>query len=189
MRVYLPSAPAPTLGPSEPHTGATARRGRTSPPTPIERPSRLPRSSPARGRKARTRKPNARAATRALTILLAEDEDGLRTAATRILRAVGYHVIEAENGEQALALAADTSIDVLVTDVMMPGVGGVQLAERLRHRHPAVRVVYMSGYPQTHLTSTGHLRGGHAFVEKPFTTEELQQAVERVMRSREDATR
>jgi FixJ family two-component response regulator len=60
----------------------------------------------------------------------------------------------------------------------MPGIGGVVLAERLRMRYPGVRVVYMSGYPETHLVSSGRLHEGQTFVAKPFTAAELREAVE-----------
>jgi len=161
MHVYLPSAPAPGVPAADPPVSENghARHG-------TER-----RPNHTNGRRARNRK--------SVTVLVAEDEDALRTTATRVLRDAGYRVIDAENGERALALAVDAAIDVLLTDVIMPGIGGVVLAERLQMRYPGVHIVYMSGYPQTHLVSSGRLHGGQAFVAKPFTAEELRGAVDR----------
>lgn len=115
-----------------------------------------------------------------ITVLVADDEAALRTAASRVLRAGGYKVIEAANGEEALALAAawPGRIDVLLTDVVMPGVGGVELVARISAIDPTIRVVYMSGYPQSHLEAMGGLAGGHAFVDKPFGLDALLAAVQ-----------
>jgi two-component system, cell cycle sensor histidine kinase and response regulator CckA len=116
----------------------------------------------------------------AITVLVADDEAALRTAASRVLRAGGYEVLEAANGDEALALAAawPGRIDVLLTDVVMPGVGGVELVARISAADPTIRVVYMSGYPQSHLEAMGGLAGGHAFVDKPFGLDALLAAVQ-----------
>ena len=92
----------------------------------------------------------------------------------------GYKVLEAANGAEALVLAAawPGRIDVLLTDVVMPGVGGVELVARITATDPAIRVVYMSGYPQSHLEALGGLAGGHAFVDKPFGLDALLAAVQ-----------
>jgi CheY-like chemotaxis protein len=115
-----------------------------------------------------------------ITVLVADDEAALRTAASRVLRAGGYKVLEAANGDEALALAATWPgrIDVLLTDVVMPGVGGVELAARISAIDPTIRVVYMSGYPQSHLKAMRGLAGGHAFVDKPFGLDVLLAAVQ-----------
>jgi two-component system cell cycle sensor histidine kinase/response regulator CckA len=114
------------------------------------------------------------------TVLIADDEASLRAAASRVLRAGGYRVLEAANGIEALALAAASPgrVDVLLTDVVMPGMGGVDLVARLSKLDPAIRVVYMSGYPQSHLEAMGGLAGGHAFVDKPFGLDTLLAAVQ-----------
>jgi two-component system cell cycle sensor histidine kinase/response regulator CckA len=80
----------------------------------------------------------------------------------------------------AVAEADGGRVDVLVTDVVMPRVGGVELAARLGARDPGLRVVYMSGYPQSHLAMDGGLAGGHAFVDKPFDVDRLLAAVAEV---------
>jgi two-component system, cell cycle sensor histidine kinase and response regulator CckA len=114
------------------------------------------------------------------TVLIADDEASLRTAASRVLRAGGYRVLEAANGIEALALASASPgrVDVLLTDVVMPGMGGVDLVARLSKLDPAIRVVYMSGYPQSHLEAMGGLAGKHAFVDKPFGLDTLLAAVQ-----------
>jgi two-component system cell cycle sensor histidine kinase/response regulator CckA len=115
-----------------------------------------------------------------ITVLVADDEPALRTAASRVLSAGGYKVLEAANGEQALALASAWAgrVDVLLTDVVMPGMGGVDLVARISAIDPAIRVIYMSGYPQSHLEAMGGLAGGHAFIDKPFGLDALLAAVQ-----------
>jgi len=124
--------------------------------------------------------PHASGPRGAVTVLVADDEAALRTAAARVLRAGGYNVLQASNGEEALAVAAahPGRVGVLLTDVVMPGIGGVELAARVVARDPAIRVVYMSGYPQSHLEAVGGLPGGHAFVDKPFGLDTLLAAVQ-----------
>src|SRR4029077_16283058 len=82
------------------------------------------------------------------TILIVEDEAALRELARELLDASGYKVIEAEGGEKAIELVerSETPIDLLLTDVVMPGMGGKQLAKRLTELRPELRVLYMSGY-------------------------------------------
>jgi len=113
------------------------------------------------------------------TILVAEDEPALRDLACRILESAGYRVLAAENGLAALELAAAHSgkIDLLLTDVIMPGILGKELAERLLAREPGVRVLYMSGYAQPILASRGTLDPGVMLIEKPFGKSELLAAV------------
>jgi two-component system, cell cycle sensor histidine kinase and response regulator CckA len=93
------------------------------------------------------------------TILLVEDEEQVRSLARRVLQRNGYTVVEACDGEDALRLLAggDLRIDLLVTDVMMPRMGGHALAQRLQAEHPALRVVFMSGYAGDELVATGVL--------------------------------
>jgi two-component system cell cycle sensor histidine kinase/response regulator CckA len=115
------------------------------------------------------------------TLLVAEDEDALRDVAGRILSGAGYRVLLAEGGAQALELAArhDGDIDLLVSDVVMPGMLGKELAERLVVARPGTRVLYMSGYAQPVLASQGTLDPGVALLEKPFTAGDLLTAVRR----------
>jgi two-component system, cell cycle sensor histidine kinase and response regulator CckA len=115
------------------------------------------------------------------TLLVVEDEDALRDVAGRILSAAGYHVLTADGGLQALELAAihDGTIDLLLSDVVMPGMLGKELAERLRDTRPGTRVLFMSGYAQPVLASQGTLDPGVALLEKPFTAADLLTAVRR----------
>jgi two-component system, cell cycle sensor histidine kinase and response regulator CckA len=82
------------------------------------------------------------------TILVADDEDGLRTAAARMLTGAGYHVLTATNGREALDIAQrhHGPIHALLTDVVMPRMNGPELAQSLQHHRPATPVLYMSGY-------------------------------------------
>ena len=99
--------------------------------------------------------------------------------AGRILSGAGYHVLSADGGARALEVAAlhDGAIDLLVSDVVMPGMLGKELAERLTGVRPETRVLYMSGYAQPVLASQGTLDPGVALLEKPFTAEDLLVAV------------
>jgi PAS domain S-box-containing protein len=115
------------------------------------------------------------------TLLVVEDESALRDVAGRILSGAGYRVLAADGGAQALELAAthDGAIDLLVSDVVMPGMLGKELAERLVHARPGTRVLYMSGYAQPVLAAQGTLDPGVALLEKPFTAADLLSAVRR----------
>ncbi len=104
------------------------------------------------------------------TILLVEDEPHVRSLAARVLRQAGYGVLEAADGTQALAIAADGAarFDLLLTDVVMPRLGGVELAARLRETRPGLRVVFMSGYTERG-AAFQDLGEGSTFLQKPFT--------------------
>jgi PAS domain S-box-containing protein len=103
-------------------------------------------------------------------ILLAEDEDAVRTLAARMLRKLGYTVLEAADGEMALRVARAHSgpIDLLLTDVVMPRMGGPQLHEQLASLYPGIRVLYMSGYTDNALINQGRLEEGVDLLPKPF---------------------
>ncbi|GAA0548501.1 hypothetical protein GCM10010172_32930 [Paractinoplanes ferrugineus] len=115
------------------------------------------------------------------TLLVVEDEAALREVAGRVLSGAGYHVLVASCGSEALDLARrhDGTIDLLVSDVVMPGMLGKEVAERLLVVRPATRVLYMSGYAQPVLHSQGTLDPGVALLEKPFTAADLLAAVRR----------
>jgi CheY-like chemotaxis protein/anti-sigma regulatory factor (Ser/Thr protein kinase) len=115
------------------------------------------------------------------TLLVVEDEAALRDVAGRILSGAGYRVLSAECGPEALELAArhEGHIDLLVSDVVMPGMLGKDLAERLVDARPETRVLYMSGYAQPVLHTHGTLDPGVALLEKPFTANDLLTAVRR----------
>ncbi|GGQ80384.1 hybrid sensor histidine kinase/response regulator [Couchioplanes azureus] len=113
------------------------------------------------------------------TLLLVDDAAALRDEAARILSGAGYRVLAADGGAQALELARlhDGAIDLLLSDVVMPGMLGRDLADRLTGVRPDTKVLYMSDYAQPVLASQGTLDPGAALVEKPFTAEDLLTAV------------
>jgi hypothetical protein len=117
------------------------------------------------------------------TVLLCEDEPTLRRLAEMILTQDGYTVLAAERPSEALALASahPGPIDVLVSDVIMPGMPGPELAEHLRMVQPTVRVVFMSGYTAETIGSHATLPRGTAFLQKPFDASSLPRAVREVL--------
>ncbi len=117
------------------------------------------------------------------TILLAEDEEGVRILAQRTLERRGYVVLVATNGANALRLAEEFSgrIDLVLTDVVMPELGGRALVERVRVRRPEVRVLYVSGYTDDEILRRGGLHHGTSFLQKPFTGADLATAVRRAL--------
>jgi two-component system, cell cycle sensor histidine kinase and response regulator CckA len=113
------------------------------------------------------------------TVLLVEDEPVVRTLAADALRRHGFQVLTASTGTEALELADQTlrPFDVLVTDVVMPQMGGQQLAEHLRAQTPALKVLFISGYTDSVLTRDGVLKPGMTLLQKPFTPGQLVQRV------------
>jgi CheY-like chemotaxis protein len=109
------------------------------------------------------------------TVLLVEDEAGVRHLSKRILDNAGYRVLEAANGNDAEKLFAHhaDSIDLVVTDVIMPGCGGPELMSRLKVHVPDLRVLYMSGYTEQAAAHKAGIDRGLPFVQKPFTSTEL----------------
>jgi CheY-like chemotaxis protein len=109
-------------------------------------------------------------------VLLVDDEPLVRQTSAMMLREQGYAVIEASNGPEALKLAqaySGTKIHLLMTDVVMPLMGGKELADRLRSIHPETRVLYTSGYNDESLVNHGALEAGTAFIQKPLTPDTL----------------
>jgi PAS domain S-box-containing protein len=108
-------------------------------------------------------------------ILLVEDAQPLRKLAQTFLEAAGFRVLSAGSGEEALALAARCGVnfDLLLTDVVMPGMNGRVLAEQLLLRQPGMKVLYMSGYSDSFIAGHGILESGTYLVHKPFTEEDL----------------
>ncbi len=108
------------------------------------------------------------------TVLVVEDADGLRELTRRLLERLGYTVLVAANADDAFrAFEANASIDVLLTDVVMPGGSGPELTRRLLEHRPALKVIYMSGYTEDAIIHHGVLNPGIAFLHKPFTSETL----------------
>jgi signal transduction histidine kinase len=117
------------------------------------------------------------------TILVVEDEDALREVTRRILTKGGYHVLTAASGAEALELASDHGGDIalLLTDLMMPGLLGKDVAERVRLTRPATVVLYMSGYAQGALGTTQSLDPAVGLIEKPFSAAVLLEAVRQAL--------
>ena len=117
------------------------------------------------------------------TILLVEDEDSVRDLAQRILQSRGYKVLAAQHGGDALQMAsvADQQIDLVVTDVVMPGMSGRELVDMLLARTPGVRVLYMSGYTDDDIVRRGLLTSNVSFLQKPFTAKSLGRRVRSVL--------
>ncbi|HVH69650.1 MAG TPA: PAS domain S-box protein, partial [Candidatus Dormibacteraeota bacterium] len=117
------------------------------------------------------------------SILLVEDAEPLRKLAKTFLEAGGFRVLSAESGEEALQVAArhGESFDLLLTDVVMPGMNGRVLAEELLRRQPGMKVLYMSGYTDSFIAGHGVIEKGTHLLHKPFTEEVLIRKVREVL--------
>ncbi len=117
------------------------------------------------------------------TCLLVEDQDMVRDLALRALRGKGYTVLEAGSGIRALEAAEKYAdeIDLLITDVVMPGMNGKQLFERIRKLKPDLKVLYMSGYTENAIAHHGVLDSGINFLQKPFRPQELARRVRKIL--------
>jgi two-component system, cell cycle sensor histidine kinase and response regulator CckA len=117
------------------------------------------------------------------TVLLVEDAEPLRMLAQLFLKENGYHVLTAADGAEAQQVAAQTPgpIHLLLTDVVMPGINGRVLAERLAPLHPAMKVLYMSGYTDSFIAGHGVLEEGIHLLHKPFTEETLMRKIRELL--------
>jgi len=117
------------------------------------------------------------------TILLAEDDDALRSLAARVLGAFGYNVLVARTGGDALRIVAEHlgPIDLVATDVVMPEMSGSQLVEKVLRARPGIRVLFMSGYTDDEVMRRGVIDGQTAFLQKPFTPDMLAHKVRAVL--------
>jgi len=115
-------------------------------------------------------------------VLVVEDREEVRVLACRMLEALGYQALAAANGAEALAVARrhEHSIPLVLTDVIMPGMNGRQLADQLQRDYPGMRAVFMSGYSDRVLTNTGTLDSRTPYLKKPFTMSQLADILRRV---------
>jgi CheY-like chemotaxis protein len=117
------------------------------------------------------------------TVLLVEDEDMVRNLSRAVLQEQGYTVLEARHGKEAIGLPGPDldNVELTVTDVVMPGMDGRDLAQHLLRRKPNMKVLYVSGYTDNAIIRSGLLEPGTAFLEKPFTPEVLARKVHEML--------
>lgn len=117
------------------------------------------------------------------TVLVVEDEAGVRALVCSVLRRGRYNVLEATNGEEALEICAryPKKIHAMITDITMPGMTGIEAAERLRAARPETKVLYMSGYAEKAVIHQGIIDAGMPFIEKPFTPQDLARRLREVL--------
>jgi two-component system cell cycle sensor histidine kinase/response regulator CckA len=128
------------------------------------------------------------ASGRGETVLVVEDEGAVLLSTIRILGTNGYRVLAQSSGSEALKLIddPDRAIDILITDVVMPGWSGVELARRARALRPGLKVLYMSGYSSDVVARQGAIEKGSLLLQKPFTRIELLEAVRKTLSSEVD---
>lgn len=118
------------------------------------------------------------------TVLLAEDESMIRELIATFLTNLGYKVIEAENGREAAEKARELgteNVGLLITDLVMPVMGGLELAAELRLQHAGLRVLFISGYTDDVVILEGEARNKTAFLRKPFRFDMLKQQIETLL--------
>lgn len=117
------------------------------------------------------------------TLLVVEDEDSVRVVLGKILSGMGYHVIEASSGDEALELCRNrkTTIHLILTDMAMPHMKGQELARRVAEIHPEAKALFMTGYAGNKVGAMDVLESGANFLSKPFTTESLGQKVRQIL--------
>jgi two-component system, cell cycle sensor histidine kinase and response regulator CckA len=123
--------------------------------------------------------------SRPARLLVVDDEEPVRAVVSRILQDEGYEVGQARNGREALEwLSRDHAVDVVLTDVIMPEIGGRELGERLAVDHPGMPVIWMSGYPRDAAFSDTGAAGSHPFLQKPIPADVLIRTVEGILAHR-----
>jgi two-component system, cell cycle sensor histidine kinase and response regulator CckA len=117
------------------------------------------------------------------TVLLVEDEDSVRQLVRDTLEAKGYSVLEAKSGEEGLETVArhQGAIQLVITDVVMPGMSGRELVKKLAQTNPTTKVLYLSGYTEDTIVSDGSIESGTAFLQKPFSLQNLSRKVREVL--------
>jgi CheY-like chemotaxis protein len=117
------------------------------------------------------------------TILLVEDEEMVRNLVLEVLKSSGYQVLAADCGEAALSICKNYSepIHLLITDVVMPGISGPAIRDQVVELHPDIKVLFMSGYTDAAVASTGIMESGAAFIEKPFSPDKLTRKIREIL--------
>ena len=117
------------------------------------------------------------------TILLVEDEGVVREMVQKFLERYGYRVLKASNPKEAIRISSEYTgpIQLLLTDVIMPGMSGKDMAKRVKSERPQIKVVYMSGYTNNTMSLHGVLDKGLEFIEKPFSLTQLARQIRRVL--------
>ena len=116
------------------------------------------------------------------TILVVDDEPEIRKLVGAMVGQLGYNVLTADSGEHALTLYRHHSpLELLITDVVAPGMSGPMLADKLAEQQPGLRVLFISGYDNTHVVQKYVVEKGHALLAKPFTVAELKAKVKELL--------
>jgi two-component system, cell cycle sensor histidine kinase and response regulator CckA len=115
------------------------------------------------------------------TVLVVEDEPEVRDYAATVLTSCGYKVIKADNAAEALRFSKREHIDLVLTDVVMPGVSGPEMSSRLKSLRPRIKILYMSGYTAERIAHHGVLDSETDFIEKPFTPRQLSSKVREIL--------
>src|SRR5215468_7428332 len=110
------------------------------------------------------------------TILVVDDEPEIRKLVSAMVTQFGYHALTADSGDHALTMYRHLNgpIEMLITDVVAPGMSGPMLADKLTELQPDLKVLYISGYDNTHVVQKYVVERGHALLKKPFTVDELR---------------
>jgi len=114
-------------------------------------------------------------------VLVTEDDESIRELARISLERLGYRVVAAANPDEAISIAASTTIALLVTDVVMPGRSGIELAREIRSRNGHLPVVFMSGYAMGVIEQQGGLDGKDVYLAKPFGPDDMGRAVAKAL--------
>jgi two-component system, cell cycle sensor histidine kinase and response regulator CckA len=120
---------------------------------------------------------------RPATLLVVDDEEMVRRLAVRMLSTLGYHVLEARDGHEAITVLQRNAnrVQCVLTDVAMPGLGGRQLGETIARCWPEIRVLYMSGFPVHRVVAEGAIDATKPFMQKPFTEEQLGRKIRELL--------
>jgi CheY-like chemotaxis protein len=113
--------------------------------------------------------------------LVVEDEEGVRDLVHRVLHERGYQVLDGADGDSALSMLDEfgAELDLVLSDIIVPGIGAGELDQKIRQLRPDLPIVYMSGYPRDEMVERGLIDPDRPFLQKPFTGEELSDLVRR----------